>query len=305
MLEQGELDALVVATPDDLHYPITMEALDAGLHVVCEKPLASDATQARAMYEKAEAKGVKHMVLFTWRWIPQHQHVRSLIEGGYIGRGYQCSLRFLYGSGRATDYSWRFDRKRANGILGDSGSHMIDLARVYGGEIARVSAHLTTFIERPGTDGGPLDPANDAAVLTVEFVNGMQGVIQVSAVAHLADHELQQHVSLYGESGTLTAETTFMGGEAGGRITGARSDEAVFGSLSVPEDLWRGVNRKSPYFDQLLERFSRQSIGDRLFIDGIVEDHQVSPTFYDGWKVQQVIDAAIASHEQGRWITIQ
>src|SRR5687768_3073330 len=53
MLERGGLDAVVVATPDDLHYPITMQALDAGQHVLCEKPLALTAAQARAMYERA------------------------------------------------------------------------------------------------------------------------------------------------------------------------------------------------------------------------------------------------------------
>ena len=101
MIDQADLHALVVSTPDDLHYPITMQALEAGLHVVCEKPLALDAGQAREMYEKAEAVGVKHMVLFTYRWLPHYQHLHSLIDGGYLGRGFQCYPRFLYGSGRA------------------------------------------------------------------------------------------------------------------------------------------------------------------------------------------------------------
>ena len=62
MIEKGALDALIVSTPDDLHYPMTMDALDAGLHVLCEKPLALNRTEAKQMYEKAEGAGVKHMV---------------------------------------------------------------------------------------------------------------------------------------------------------------------------------------------------------------------------------------------------
>jgi predicted dehydrogenase len=68
LIDKGHVQALVVATPDDLHYPITMAALDAGLHVLCEKPMALTVKQAREMTEKAEKVGVKHMVLFTNRW---------------------------------------------------------------------------------------------------------------------------------------------------------------------------------------------------------------------------------------------
>src|SRR5438067_4092810 len=66
LVANGNLHALMVATPDDLHYPIVMSALDAGLHVLCEKPLANTSAEASAMYEKAEAIGVRHMLLFTW-----------------------------------------------------------------------------------------------------------------------------------------------------------------------------------------------------------------------------------------------
>jgi predicted dehydrogenase len=65
MIQAGGLDAVVVSTPDDLHYPMTMRALDAGLHVLCEKPMALTLVQAQEMYECAEAAGVKHMVCFT------------------------------------------------------------------------------------------------------------------------------------------------------------------------------------------------------------------------------------------------
>lgn len=152
MLEDGNLHALVVVTPDDLHYAITRQALAADLHVLCEKPLALTAGQARSMYEKAEAGGRKHMVLFTYRWLPHY--------------------RYVAGYGRAAQYRWRFDRQRSNGSLGDLGSHMIDLARWYVGDVAKVSGHLATFVERPGADGAALEPANDAALLAAEFANG-------------------------------------------------------------------------------------------------------------------------------------
>ena len=89
------IDAVVVAAPDDLHLPMTMAALDAGLHVLCEKPLAGNAADARRMHRRAIAAGVKHMVLFTWRWQPHWRYVKHLIDSGYIGRCQHAEFRFL------------------------------------------------------------------------------------------------------------------------------------------------------------------------------------------------------------------
>ena len=74
MLEQAGLDAVVIAAPDDLHYPMTMDALAGGLHVLCEKPMALSAQQAREMTEKAQAMGVKHMTFFAWRFEAYHRY---------------------------------------------------------------------------------------------------------------------------------------------------------------------------------------------------------------------------------------
>jgi predicted dehydrogenase len=298
MIAKGDLQAIVIITPEDLHYPMTMDALDVGLHVLCEKPLALNAEQAREMYEKAEAVGVKHMVFFTHRWWPHYRYLKELVDEGYVGRCFLCHIRYLGGYGREAQYAWRFDRQRSNGILGDLGSHMIDFARWYVGDIARVSAHLTTFVERPGPESQALDPANDSAVLTVEFENGAQGVIHVSAVAYVGDRGQEQHVILHGQSGTLEADFTFVGAE----LRGARHDEEQFAPLSVPDDLWGDVDQTD--FSQILDVFVKQPVGDRLFIDAILEDRPVTPSFYDGLKAQEVIDAAIESHQSGSWVSL-
>jgi predicted dehydrogenase len=303
MIAKGHLDALVVATPDDLHYPITMEALDAGLHVLCEKPLALDTTQAREMYEKAQTAGVNNMVLFTHRWWPYQSYLKQLVDEGYVGRCYHCQIRYLAGYGRKPRYAWRFDRKRCRGVLSDLGSHAVDWTRWYGGDIARVSAHLATFVERPGFEGGSLDPSNDAATLLLEFESGAQGMIQVSAVAHMADRGQEQHVILHGESGTLEMEISFPNGQLVGRICGARRDEDQIEVLPVPEGLWGDVDPTDA--SAWIKIWSKQPIGDRLFIDAIVEDRPVAPSFYDGLKAQEVIDAAIESHQTGCWISLQ
>jgi predicted dehydrogenase len=300
MIELGDLDALIVAAPDDLHYPITMHALDAGLHVLCEKPLAHTAKEAQAMYEKATAAGVKHMTYFTYRWVAPFRYLRELIDQEYLGRCFHCSLRYLGGYGRDGAYGWRFDRQHSDGILGDLGSHMIDLARWYVGDIARVSAHLATYVERPGANGAILDPANDAAVLAVEFANGAHGSIQVSAVAHVGDRGQDYHIVLNGAGGTLEVDFTFTGTE----VRDARQAEEQFRVLPIPDELRGHVDSSAPFFSQITQAFGTESIGTRLFIDAIWENRPVSPSFYDGWKAQEVIEAAIESHRTGIWITL-
>ncbi len=287
MIDKGDLDAVVVATPDDLHYPMTMNALDAGLHVLCEKPVALNAQQAKEMYEKADAVGVKHMVFFTYRWRPYYRYVRQRIDQGYLGRCNDCSIRYLGGYGRNSRCMWRFDRQRSNGALGDLGSHMIDLARWLVGDVASVSAHLGIYADRPGPDGQAYDPTNDAASLVVRFANGAQGTIQVSAVAQMGEHGQEQNVVLHGEESTL--EMTSL---PGGEIRGLRRGDKEFYSLPVPDEVWGDADR-SKFFDV----FCKQSIGDRLFIDAILDDLPISPSFYDGLKAQEVMSAAIESHE--------
>ncbi|HZG66012.1 MAG TPA: Gfo/Idh/MocA family oxidoreductase [Herpetosiphonaceae bacterium] len=300
MIASGMLDALIVITPDALHYPITMAALDAGLHVLCEKALALTAAHAKEMYVKAEAGGRKHMTFFTSRWLPPYRYLHHLIEQGYIGRCYHCHLRQEGGYGREASYGWRFDRQHGNGILGDLGSHLIDLARWNIGEVAKVSGHLATFVERPGVDGQPLDAANDAALVALEFANGAHGTIHVSAVAHVGDRGQDTRVAFYGDSGSLELDFTFSGTE----LRGLRQGEEHWQILEIPDDLWQGVDRTASFIEQVFGVFQTQSVGDRLFIDSILEDRSVSPSFDDGWKAQEVIDAAIASHEQGRWVDV-
>jgi len=300
MLASGQLDAVIVATPDDLHYAMTMDALESGHHVLCEKPLAGNAADARAMYEKAEARGLKHMTLFTWRWMPHFQHVRNLVKEGYIGRPFDCRFQFICGYARDGSYTWRHDGRRANGVTGDLGSHMIDLARWMLGDMDRVSASLKSFVDRPGAGDEAPVPANDSSLLLVEFANGAHGLIQTSSVSHIADRFMQQRITLHGEEGSLEAVAYWGGPEARAVIRGARHDELMFQLLTEPEELWGDVDRS----DVVPGLFVKQPVGARLFIDGILADRAVSPSFYDGYKAAAVVDAALESQETGRWVSL-
>jgi predicted dehydrogenase len=281
---------------------MALAAIDAGLHVLCEKPLALNAADAKTMYERAEAKGLRHMTFYTWRWMPHYRAMYDLIQAGAVGRIYHCQFNFLMGFGRNKEYRWRFDRRRANGVLGDSGSHIFDLARYLVGDIARVSATLSCNVRRDSApDGQPVEPANDAAQLLLHFENGAYGTVQVSAVARIDDPILEQSIALHGEAGSLVAELRL--GGTGSQLRVARGDEP-FAPVTIPDRFLTGIDLQQPLADQLLSMFTQQPIGCRLFVDGIVENHPVVPSLYDGWKAQQVIDAALAAHESGHWVAM-
>ncbi len=265
VIDKGNLDALLVVTPDDTHHPITMAALDAGLHVLCEKPLAHNAQQAREMYDKAEMAGVKHITFFTFRWPPHYRCLKELIDEGYIGRCFDCHICLLTGRGRRGDYSWRYDRKHGNGMLSELGAHMIDLARWLLGDVAKVNAHLHMFLDRPGAGAGALDLTNDSAMLAIEFVNGTQCVMQLSGLAYIGTRGMDQRITLHGESGTLEARATFRAAEIRGARTsesgeleardtytsaelrGARDGEEEFRLLPIPARVLAGVDAANPY----------------------------------------------------------
>lgn len=301
LIAQADLDAILIATPDDLHCEMTMAALDAGLHVLCEKPLALNASDAKAMYDRAEAAHVHHMAYFTWRWMPHIRYMRELIDQGVLGRLYHAQLSFIMGGGLSPEYQWRLDRTRANGVLGDLGSHMFDLARYLAGDVTRVSAHLASHVRHTGSDGRPVEPANDSALALLEFAGGAQGGVHVSVVARVADPFFEQEVVLHGEEGSLKAGLTIGGGQ---QLQLAKGGEPML-PLTIPEHYWEGVDTSLPFFDQFGMLFtSSQPIGSRLFVDGILENRPVAPSFYEGWKAQQIIDAAIASNERGCWVAV-
>lgn len=295
MIEQAGLDALAIVTPDDEHHQMALDGLDAGLHVLCEKPLAGNTAQAREMHARAQAAGRQTMVFFTYRWMPQNIYARQLLAEGRIGRCRQANFQFLMSYAGEQKYAWRFDGRRANGVLGDLGSHVIDLARWYLGEIVRVQATLANFVDRPSADEQAPVPANDAAVLLLEFASGAQATVQVSAVVNALDKEgWAARSQLYGETGSLDVSLT-----VNDAIGWVQAGTPGIQQLAVPSELWGGSNPNN-----FADLFCKAPAGPRLFIDALAEGRPVEPNFYDGLRAQEVVDAALESHRSGRAVAI-
>ncbi len=298
MFDKAGLDAVVVAPPDDLHKEMTLAALDSGLHVLCEKPLAPNAADAWAMQEAAEKSGLITMVLFTWRFQPHFGFLRDFIRDGGIGKPRRAQFGFFHGFVRQSGYEWRLDPRRATGTLGDLGSHFVDLSRWYFGEIKSVTARLETVVDRsriPGHEGGS---TNDSARLMLSFEDGPETLIDVGAAVPVGDRFMTHMMRIEGETASIELDYAFGGAEVGLKLRLVRDGEAAV-PLAVPAHYYGASNPNEPF-----DIYRTESVGPRLFIDSIAAGRKVTPNFTDGAKAQEVIDAALRSNRERRSIDL-
>ena len=286
MIAQGGLDAVVVAAPDDEHHQMALAAIDAGLHVLCEKPLARTASHAHEIWSRARDAGVVHMTLFTFRWLPAHRFLGELVASGRIGEPRAFTFRFVHGLGVREDLRWRGDASRSDGVLGDLGSHLFDLVHWWLGPITQVSADLHSF-------GGP-HAANDSATISLRLASGVHGSVHVSSIAHVDEETPGQELTLFGSEGTLE-----------GRLSRSRPEVRLVTAdegwrpLAIPDHLFGGAPREQPW-----TVFTSGSAGPRAWIDAILEGRPASPDFEDGWRAQRVIDAALESARTQCWAAV-
>jgi predicted dehydrogenase len=212
-LDWGAFDAVTNVTPDAAHHPTTLPLLAAGKHVLCEKPLATNAAHADEMAAAAARAGVVAMVNLTYRNVPALQKAAEMVAAGAIGTIRHLEASYLqswltqpaWGDWR-TEQQWLWRLSTAHGskgVLGDVGIHILDFATFVAGiDVAEVSCRLATFDKAPGGRiGNYVLDANDSATLQVRLSNGALGTIAATrfATGHLNDLRLR----LYGDLGGI------------------------------------------------------------------------------------------------------
>jgi predicted dehydrogenase len=306
MIESGDIDAVIVASPNETHHDVTMAALAAGLPVLCEKPIGMNTTEAQAMATAAGEAGVVTMVPFTYRYMPTNQYIKHLIDGGYVGQPYHLSMRYFAGYARAGSYAWRFDEAKAgSGILGDLGSHWLDMATWMLGDATAISANSDRFVPRqPRPDGSAYSQAEDNAVILVRFASGASATLQISAVCWEGTPFGQIHeLDLHGSDGTLHAGNDW---DRVQEIRGVRAGETGPAKLlEIPETIWNGAPR-SPVHDTYRHVFRRTEAMTRGWVTAIGEQHAIEPDLATGARVQRLVDAAVSSAaDGGSWQVIE
>jgi predicted dehydrogenase len=303
LLSNETVDAIIIASPNKQHYALAMTAIERGLHVLCEKPLAMSYTEAIQMAEAAERAGVKSMVSFTYRFMPTARYLKELIEQGYIGQPYHLNMRYYTGYARDGKYMWRFDLDESgSGVVGDLGTHWLYLADWFYGEIKAITAMLGYHVSRePRPDGQPYKPADDSAVMMLEFENGARGVLHVSSLAYEETPFGQIHqMELHGSGGTLHSFTDWDKTQS---VSGARDGEGAVHDLPIPDHIW-GTARRENVQDTYKDIFRDQDFMARGFVSAIADNTSVEPSFRDGARIQRYLEAALLSAQEGRRVEV-
>ena len=312
---RDDIDVVDIVTPGDSHAEIAIAALEAGKHVLCEKPLANTVAEAEAMAEaagKAAARGIRAMVGFTYRRVPAVTFLRNLIAEGAVGTVNQ--VRASYRQDWLVDpdmpLAWRLQKEHAgSGALGDIGAHAIDLAQfVTGQNIDRVSGVIDTIVkERPLLDnsasGSGLSgtaatgrgkvTVDDIAIFTGRFESGALASFEASRFATGRKNALQIEVS--GDKGALAFDLEDLNSVQIYDRT-APADRQGFRKILVTEAAHPYVSAWWPAGHMLgYEHGFSHQVKD--LVEAISNGTDPHPTFADGLTVQRVLDAVERSSE--------
>jgi predicted dehydrogenase len=319
VVARSDIDLVDIVTPNDSHAEIAIAAASAGKHIICEKPLARTADEAKTMLDAVARAAIIHMVAFNYRRTPAVALARRFIEEGRIGRILNFRGTYLQDWSADPDgpLSWRFRKEVAgSGAIGDIGTHVVDMARYLIGEIAAVNAMVKTYVstrplqasgfdklgaseKRASGARGAVD-VDDEMVTLVRFESGAIGSIEASRNA-------------YGRNNFLTFEVH--GTEGSILFNYERRDElqVMFATDHADARGFRTVytGPAHPYGDGLwpipalgVGYGETKIIECRDLMDAIVTGRQPSPNFNDGYRIARIADAIVRSGETGTWTEV-
>lgn len=301
LLAREEVDAVVIATPNDVHLPIARAAIAAGRHVMCEKPLGLTYAETEEMRRAAEAAGIVHMTAFTYRFVPAMRWLKQLVDDGVVGTPYHLRIHRLQDWGDRA-LGWR-QRKAmcGSGELGDMLAHRIDYAHYLLGPLARLVAQTRQVLPERRRPDGTIERSDvdDWVAVLAEMRGGATAVFESTKMAtgRGSGGQSVDTVEINGSAATLLYALErpheLQIGKPGGLLE----------TITVPERfLTIAGSTRNPHDGDPLQVFRFDQAWE--FLQAIVERRPASPDFADGSRAQLVIDAILASAERREWVEL-
>ncbi len=319
IVESDEIDIVDIVTPNDSHAEIAIAAAKAGKHIMCEKPLARTGPEAKRMWEAARDAGIIHMVAFNYRHTPAVALAKKLIAEGRIGSILNFRGTYLqdWSADPNSPLSWRFQKKIAgSGSVGDIGTHVIDMARCLVGEIAAVNAITKTYItERPRQSGdvdrlGAAERRTDLASGAVDVDDEMMTLLRFAGGAV---GSIEATRNAYGRNNYITFEIHGTSGSIFFNYERRDELQVMFADDPAEHRGFRTIytGPAHPYGDGLwpipalgIGYGETKIIESYLFIKSVVEGTIPSPSFEDGYRVELIADAILASGQSNVWVDV-
>ncbi|MEZ4522496.1 MAG: Gfo/Idh/MocA family oxidoreductase [Thermomicrobiales bacterium] len=290
MLDSGEVDAVTLAVPPDLHHAMAVAACEAGVHVLSEKPLATNAAEARDLEHLVRDSGICHGVAFHRRYEPARKRMKELVAQGFIGDLHSVSVivyRSTLRAGKRRSDSWTSNQERGGGVLSTIASHYVDQLRWWFGDIHAATGLTYTAVHAPSTSGygdAPAVDADDNASFVVRFATGAIGSISIS---YTAATDVGEEIVVSGADGMLAIQEP-------DQIVGARPGDSV-------RSVMKRDTPRLPPGQRIIEPF-RQLATD--WARSIRTGAAFTPSFEDGARVQEVLDAVTQSQRLRRWVDL-
>lgn len=306
MIARSDIDLVDICTSNATHEPIAVAAAKAGKHILCEKPIARKAMEAKRMMEAARDAGVVNMVAFNYRRVPALALAKKMIDEGRIGRVFHFNA--VYYQDWLVDpnfpYVWRNDVKESgSGAHGDMNAHIVDLARFLVGEVETVNGTKEIFVKQRKTpQGHMLDvTADDAMYFLAKFECGALGAFLCSRFATGRKNFLR--IEIFGSEGSLAFNLERLN-ELEYFDRSAAVSEQGFRNILVTENVHPYVNAWWPPGHIIgWEHTFIHEVADLL--SAIPAKKEVHPDFYDGYRCQLVLDGVSKSAETGQWVEIK
>lgn len=299
MINRDDLDAIAISTPPGQHHALAIAALKSGKHVLCEKPFAVNADQAREMEAAADASGRTAMIAHEFRHTPQRAFIKELLADGYVGDFKLCTMELFFNRGVPVTppaMTWAHRKSEGGGFLGALGSHYIDGLRYWFGDVATASGSLMTV--RPDVtdhESGKVvqSETDDTFSFTLTFKNG--GTATMTASSALTPSR-GARIAVMGTNGTLCAE---QGGPnpAEDGVTFGSQDGEPLNALETP-------GRLTPFKDDRDPRLMAFRLLVKDFNRGIEKSVSPAPNFTDGLRCQEVLDAIRESAVSGKTVSV-
>jgi predicted dehydrogenase len=299
LIRREDLDAVAITTPPGSHHALSIAALQAGKHVLCEKPFALDAKQAAEMRDAAAKARRTAMIAHEFRHAPQRAYIGQLLADGHIGTFRLCTIELFldrYVTSEPRALTWMARAGEGGGILGALGSHYIDGLRHWFGDVATVSGRLD--ILRPdlvdtATGRKAIAETDDTFSFLVTFRNG--GMATMTASFGTTPSR-GARIVVMGDSGTLIAEQPGANPLEDGIVVASR-DGAPLQALPTPA-------RYTPFTDARDHRLTAFRLLVRDFATGVEQGTSPAPNFTDGLRCQEVLDAVRESSRSGRTVAL-